>query len=202
MPDEKAGWKKAAAEPDPVAAPQMTEDQFTRLLSAIQRPASDGGITVTQFAEVLESQRKAGIRENAQAPMQSVYSNPKGDRDDPKPKLQCAMYFCGFPLEIDCLDPEEVALLNKVKPGRYFVTKPDGTKMKFDVLPREDDLGKLERLDLNMPCKTLDQRTGLGSFRSMLREITTGIPEHVSIADLIAENRALRQQHVTADALG
>lgn len=200
MADEKKGWVKT--EPEPALAPQMTEDQFTRLLSAI-RPASEsgGGITVEQLAEVLDSQRKAGIRENPQAPMISIY-NPDGDRDAPKKAFACPLYFCGYPLELECLDLEEVALLRQVKPGRFYVTKPDGTRIKFDVLPREDDFGRLERLDLNIPCKTLDQRVGLGSFKSMLREVVTGRPEHISIADLIAENAALRQQLVPADSLG
>lgn len=104
-------------------------------------------------AELLEQILVKTKPENVAPPLISVYSNPRGERDDPKAPLRCEMRWVGYDVKTDTLTPPEVAALNELQPGAYKVTKADGTKIQFTVTAIHNSNLELERMDIWFPCK-------------------------------------------------
>ena len=114
--------------------------------------------------------------ENVEHPGISVYSHPEGDRVHPKEDLHCKMFWIGYELNTDTLRPDEIALLNRVQPGEFRVTKADGTCIPFRITAKQSDkLGEdgrptVEQLSMWFPCKG-DQRDNHLSMTSYLQQV-------------------------------
>lgn len=140
-----------------------------------------------------EANRQALRPENTVAPGISVY-NPLGDRDHPKPPLICKMFHNGIELEPEHLTRDEIDLLNRIKGGRYFVTKTDGTRLQVIVQDEQDEGGKLNRRHLMYKCRELTDLMGLTSMVSMCREILGETPDDPEKEALRARVRNLESK--------
>lgn len=140
-------------------------------------------------AEILEKILTKTRPENQDPPLISAFSNPTGERDDPKPALKCKMRWAGYELKTDTLTPQEITLLNRLEPTDTFVTKANGTKIAFTITAKRDSLLRIEELDISFPC-TRDQRYDHAPMVSYLREaLGERIP---SVQELMAELDRLR----------
>lgn len=202
----KAMAEKAAAlmggnepEPDveimePVAAePTMAAVmlQFAEILKELKTANTDEARSqALSQADILQQILIKTKPENTSAPMAGVF-NPRGERDFPKPPLQCQMFWVGFDLKVEQHTPEEVDLLNKLGPLTCMVTKADGSRIPFTVTAvRGGDL-KIERLEIWFPCKG-EARHNHGSMVSYLKQ---ALGEAIPTADeLQAELTALKAQ--------
>lgn len=148
---------------------------------------------------MLEQERlKREMPENKQAPGLSVYSNPRGDLADPKPDLQCKVFWVGYEIKTDTVTPYELELLNRLQPGEFRVTKSDGTLIPFQVKAKHNDRFKLEELSVWFPCKG-DHRQNHGSMISYLRQ---ALGDHVpTVEELLVELARLKQE-LTDAAVG
>lgn len=140
--------------------------ELVKTLQAIQKQAA-GGETAEALASVVKTmqamQEKAAqaqqdllvrtMPENTQAPGISAYSHPEGDLKRPKTPLKCEMFWVGFPLTADNLTPTEIAAVNDLRPGDYFVTKGNGDRIPFQVTAKTKINGALESLSVWFPCK-------------------------------------------------
>lgn len=149
---------------------------------------------------LLEQERlKREMPENKTAPGISVYSNPRGERDDPKPALKCKFYWCGPEERPEVLTPEEIILRNKLQPGDYRVTKSNGARINFKVTAQYKADGGVESLSVWFPCKKGDDRHDHRSNLDYLREV---LGEKVQSAEeLMAEVAKLRKELATAQAV-
>lgn len=145
---------------------------------------------------MLEQERlKREMPENKQAPGVSVYSNPGGDRDDPKPELQCKTYWVGYEIKTDTITPYELELLNRLQPGTFRVTKSDGTVIPFEVKAKHNDRFQLEELSVWFPCKG-DHRQNHGSMVSYLQQ---ALGDHIpTVEELLKELTRLKQEMADA----
>jgi hypothetical protein len=165
-----------------------------QLLLAAQ--TASGGITEDRLEAILlrvteataAAQERAANPSNKFHPEISAFSYPEGDRAHPKPDLQCEIFWVGFPMEKEMLTPDEVILLNLVKPGLFQFTRTDGKRDKVTVTGTQAADGKLERLEIVFACRG-DDKANLPSMVSMLREMV-GVP--TKEAELEAEVAMLR----------
>jgi hypothetical protein len=100
--------------------------------------------------------------------------NPEGL---PKIKLKCErFYMCGAPVKEDMLSNDEIAAINKLKPGRY-------NKRKWEVLKFQD-----KSIDIRYPRVTVADRFDLkGDAPSLLAMLTKINDEY---ADKLAKKKA------------
>jgi hypothetical protein len=151
---------------------KMTE-LVAQVLNAKTDPERD---TAAKQVELIEKLITKTHPENVEHPGISVYSHPEGDRFHPKDDLHCKMFWIGYELNTDTLRPDEIALLNRVQPGEFRVTKADGTGIPFRVTAKQSDkLGEdgrpqIEQLSMWFPCKG-DQRDNHLSMTSYLQQV-------------------------------
>jgi hypothetical protein len=112
------------------------------------------------------------------------------------------MFWIGYELNTDTLRPDEIALLNRVQPGEFRVTKADGTGIPFRVTAKQSDKldgqGRptIEQLSMWFPCKG-DQRDNhlsmVGYLQQVLGDKLPTIQEALAeLAKLKAELAAAR----------
>ena len=129
-------------------------DAFSKLAKAIVDANNDGKIKKIPFG-----------RQRINTPF-----NPTGKRGR---RLARTVMQNGVKLNVKMLTDEEIALLAKIKPGRYI-------HRLVQIVQTEDDIsGEQGGMDIRYKCKTADQRMALGSrignFAGMLKMI---IAEH------------------------
>lgn len=201
-----ASSDKKVQEPVSQAAPEPVNNAdlalaILSLAEAIKSGKSDTSALAGQLAGIekfLLDQEGQRPHENLYPPMKSDM-NPEGDRDHPRSELKCKMYWVGYKMTKDNLRTSEIALLNRVQPGDYRVTKGDGKNIPFTVLARQDAAGKLERLNFHFPCKDADDRASHLSMESYLREV---LGEVASTESLRAQIEQLKQQLSTYRSQG
>lgn len=175
--------------------------QIAATLAQVQANAQ-GGANVTEALEKI-TDTLAGVAnrtrpENPEHTGISAYSNPGGDYKEPKPSLQCEVFWVGYPLTVETLTPQEIAALNALKPGNYRVTKGNGNIIPFTVDAKYDQGGGLRELWVNFPCKG-DQST---DHRSMVDYCREAMGENVPTLDgLLAELDRVKKQLVTAESV-
>jgi hypothetical protein len=160
-------------------AKEQTNDTLNDALSMMAQILSEMRTQKTATPDALETLAK-GIEQLVQAEKTKTkenqfhpdfsFFNPLGEKDNPRPNLRCKMIWVGHKLTKEGLTREEIEYLNRIPPGHYWVTKADGKRIKFDVVAREDELGRTETLSFHFPCKTTEDRHNHGSMLSYLRE--------------------------------
>lgn len=121
-----------------------------------------------------EENEKLREWENKRHPAISVFSHPEGDVANPKDKLKCKMFWVGYPEHEEQLTPEEIAALNKAKPGEFSFKRVDGTTATLTVTGQYGVGGDLQRLEFTFPCKGTDSLT-VPPKAAMLRQ-AFGLP--------------------------
>jgi hypothetical protein len=166
---------QAVDTPEPTMAAILAKmtDLVAQVLAAKTDPERE---TAAKQVEMIERLITKTHPENVEHPGISVYSHPEGDRFHPKDDLRCKMFWIGYELKTDTLRPDEIALLNRVQPGEFRVTKADGTGIPFRVTAKQSDkLGEdgrpqIEQLSMWFPCKG-DQRDNHLSMTSYLQQV-------------------------------
>ena len=81
--------------------------------------------------------------------------NPLGERDHPRPRLKCHMYFGSAPLgsqkEVTTLTRDEIDGLNAITPGHYRIKKTDGSTAVIEVKGQMNSNRQLDRLWILLP---------------------------------------------------
>ena len=148
-----------------------------QLAVELRATPSDSGAqeTATKQVELIEKLITKTHPENIDHPGFGVYSYPEGDLAHPKEPLKCRLLWCGYDLRTETMTPGEIALLNRLQPGEFRVTKADGTGIPFRVSAKLSDKldgqGKptYEELSVWFPCKG-DARQNHMSMTSYLRQ--------------------------------
>jgi len=167
---------------------------------------SSGGITADQLEAVMSKlitvqadAQLAALREIAERdqrddinyPRKSVYSYPEGDRERPRQKFKCRMYWVGFDLDHDTTTAEEIELLNQFEPGDYKFHRIGGAPEALTVSGEKNGSGKLTKLEFMFASK--EQRDTLPPMLWMLRDaLGVKTAEQVEIERLKAEIAKLR----------
>lgn len=166
--------------------------QIAQTLAAVQAQAKGGSDMTDALKQITETLAGVANRSRPENPTHngiSAFSHPLGDYAQPKDKLKCDMYWVGFPETPETLTPAEIACLNALAPGNYFVTKANGDHIPFTVTGKQKQNGDLESLWIDFPCKG-DQRHDHRSKVDYCREATG---EKVkSYDDLMKELETLR----------
>jgi hypothetical protein len=166
--------------PEPRTPATFSGDQFDRLIDAIKGNQA-GRIEAEAEIHAL-AMRKQLSPQNEVSPQISVF-NPFGERDHPRPPLQCEFFLGPYPLEAQTLLMKEIEYLNKLVPGSFEVTKSDGSTVPFHVIPKFRLDGRtVERLTIAFPCADDDQRQNFPPFAQMLREVV----DQIEVARLTA----------------
>lgn len=160
--NQEQGGDSDMAQTEP-AAPTvtLTQDQLNQLLAAAAS-GNKGGMTADELADAMARSQK---RENANAPMVSVF-NPRGETATPRPTFAAkAVYQNGMKLDRETLSWEEIEGINALPPGDWRVTKADGTNCPFIVKHVKGNDGvKIERLEFSFPCKDEQRESHRGLF--------------------------------------
>jgi hypothetical protein len=135
----------------PVAAPQLSAEQFAQLLQAVvsQKQTLDADALQAILAETAKVSAEAMHRKanpsNQTHPGISVFSHPKGDREMPKPPLPYQLFWNGYPIhkfpETETWS-EWMAFSNMPPVGKYTVLRNDASKMVVEVSAETDVDGK------------------------------------------------------------
>jgi len=90
----------------------------------------------------------------SQTERKSAY-NPLGEKNHPRPKLKCHMYFgsapLGSPKEVTTLTMDEILALNALTPGHYRITKMDRSTRIIEVRGQMNSNLELDRLWILLP---------------------------------------------------
>lgn len=166
--------------------------QIAQTLAAVQAQAMGGADITAALKQITETLAGVANRSRPENPDHngiSAFSYPEGDYAHPKEKLKCEMYWVGFPETAETLTPTEIACLNALMPGEYFVTKGNGDRIPFNVSGKKKQNGDLESLWIDFPCKG-DQRH---DHRSKVDYCREAMGEKVkSYDDLMKELETLR----------
>lgn len=129
----------------------LTREQLESLIAAKTTPTAPSAVLSAD--DLVKAFAKANQKENAQAPMVSVF-NPYGDNVKPRPALRCPTTMNGVKLDKDTLTWEEIEALNVLPPGEFRVAKANGQKIKFSVRHVTGlDGDTLDRVEIEFPCK-------------------------------------------------
>ena len=165
-------------------------------------PAGPGGDpmahALVMIAEALKTikagdagaaQRLAGIesfllRQEETRPHENLFNppmisalNPLGERDHPRPDLQCRMIWVGYELSKETLSRQEIELLNRLQPGDYWVTKADQKRIRFNVAEKITDGGQREMLTVHFPCKGKENSQNHASLVAYVQEVLGERPD-------------------------
>jgi hypothetical protein len=168
--------------------------QIAQTLATVQGQAQGGMDVASALDKMTQTLAELANRTRPENPEHngiSAFSHPEGDFKHPKDPFKCEMFWCGYPLTLETHTPAEIAALNTLEPGDYFVTKGNGNRVPFTVTGRKRQNGTLESLWIAFPCKG-DQST---DHRSLIDYCREAMGEKVrSISDMQSEIAALREQ--------
>ncbi len=161
----KRGRPRKVEEPAPNTV-SLTFDQFKELLA--QSKSSD--MDPQAFAEAsARAHQQLNKKENDFCPEKSVYSYPEGDRERPRPEMRCDTYWCGDKVEEKSLHTVlERELMNRVSPGSYLCSRPDGSTIKVDVIGTYDHKKELTKVEFTFP---VERNMQVPSMTTWLREM-------------------------------
>jgi hypothetical protein len=173
---EKVKDSVATEVQSPPAAPALTGEQFAQLLEVI-------GKNKTVEAEVQANALKEALRPPQSDPPGISAYNPRGERDHPRPPLRTQFFFGPYPFFHDTLTYDEIVLLNQLRPGKFIVTKADGSKVPFTVRETMDITGTTpERVDILFPAVDAESNKNWMPLTAMLREVLAQAPASPSAA--------------------
>lgn len=140
------------------------------LVKALQQFKGDDDETMRKRAEIeAEAIARLQRRENTQHPDVSVF-NPQGERDHPRGRLKCKMFWVGYELERDALSAEEIDLLNRINQvGSFPFHRTDGSREQLVIDGTRNANGQWERLTLTFNAKG-DRRHNVPPLATILRE--------------------------------
>lgn len=174
--------------------------EILKTLKEIRSQAAAGtdvGDVLEKVTSTLEAVSTRTMPENREHTRISHF-NPTGKRDHERPQLKCDMWWVGYPETPETLTDAEIEALNTLQPGHYFVTKGNGDRIAFTVTPRQNSIGKLERLEIMFPCKG-DQSS---DHRSKIEYIHEAMGAKVpSVSELMAELAKVKHELATAHAV-
>jgi hypothetical protein len=157
-----------------------------KIAEMAQQPR-DGGLSAEQLAQILEGNaqatRKALRPENERHPDVSAF-NPKGERDNPRPKLVHKVLFCGMELDEEELTLGEIELFNKFS---HSCIARNGS-WRADV--KQNAKGGKSELTISIPVATTDDRMELPNGISLILSELLGGEKAVdpaSLAERVAE---------------
>ncbi len=116
--------------------------------------ANDRLLNLLEFQAKTQAEQNKP-RENPNYKAKSIFLKENGEpwAED----LKCEMYFGPMHLNRDPLTKAEVEALNQIRPiEKGTITKVDGSVVKVRVIPREDAVGRLERLTIELPMRHED----------------------------------------------
>jgi hypothetical protein len=138
-----------------------------------------------------DAHERAANPSNKTHPAISVFSRPKGDRDDPRDALKCEMFWVGYPVDTDTTTDEEINLLNVAEPGTFQFTRTDRTTDTLTVIGERAPDGQIAKLLFTFP--TRENRESLPSMCAMLKSaFNVKTPEQIELDKLRAEVERLR----------
>jgi len=187
-------------EPDDLAL-QVAQLQAT-VEALLKDKTQSGGISEDRLEAILgrvaqmsaDAAERAANPSNKTHPGISVYSNPEGERANPRPPLKCQMFWAGYLIDTDTTTAEEIDLFNQAKPGLFTVTRTDGSPLQLEVSGTSDAAGNLSRLEFMFPTK--ENRETLPSMTGMLRQAyKIKTPEQLELERLRKEVEELRAVH-------
>ena len=185
---------------DPTIAAVLS--QMGRLIEqlAAQAKASDSSVekdAAYRQIELIEKLITKTQPENVHHPGISAFSYPEGDQAHPKPDLQCKIFWVGYELRTETLTPQEIDLLNRLKPGEYRVTKSDMTSIPFRVTAKHSDKvdaqGKpaIETLEVWFSCKGENKQNHLSMVSYLQQVLGDRVPTSV---ELLAELARMKRE--------
>lgn len=120
-------------------------DVNDRLLALLER----------QQATMQESVERSRPKENPHYKAQSIFLQEDGEPW--AAKLKCDIYFGPIRLNRTPLTKAEVDALNKLEPiEKGWITRVDDSRAQVKVIAREDAVGRVERLTIQLPMKKDD----------------------------------------------
>ncbi|MGH7179129.1 MAG: hypothetical protein ACREJC_17255 [Tepidisphaeraceae bacterium] len=162
--NEPVEFDLADLAPPPAAVPSLvglSVEQLQTILGALGKTSAEA------MREAYRLQRK----ENPNYPERSVF-NPAGVFDDegkaiaPKTKLTRPTFFVGVRLSEELMTVDEIDLCNRFSDAKF--SRDGNWKAEFV------GQGRLARLMIDVPCKTVDDRMTLPPFTHILRELLDG----------------------------
>lgn len=144
---------------------------IAQLLKEFQTKDSGASTHLQAIERLLANQEATRPHENLfNPPMFSNY-NPQGDFAHPRPELPFRVFWVGYELKPHALTHVEIALLSRLQPGAFRVTKANGRTIPFTVKAKIADSGAVESMAIHFPCKGPEHRGDHGSMVNYLREI-------------------------------
>lgn len=164
----------------------MSEDRLEMILARVAQMSAD-------------AQERAANPSNKTHPAISVFSNPLGDREHPRPDLKCPMFWIGYPIEKDTTTAEEIQLLNLAEPGLFAFKRIDGrTTETLTITGERDPAGHVSRLLFTFPIAE-NRDTLPPTMAAMLRQaFKVKTAEEQELDALRAEVTKLRAEPVGA----
>lgn len=146
--DESMGQEPAASAP----AVALTFEQLKELLA--MNAVNPAQIAKIAAEAATEGARAVKMPENKQPPGVSAF-NPDGERDHPRPKVKCYVYFgsapIGSPKDNRTVTREEIDALNTLTPGHFRITKMDQSQVVVELRGQVNSNRVLERLWIVLP---------------------------------------------------
>lgn len=129
-----------------------------------------------------DRQERENEKNDKPHPHISVYSYPEGDIARPRPALKCAILWRDVEQNRDQLTAQEIELLNQLEPGVYIQQRPDGSRLKIEVVGERDEVtNKLTKLNVRF-----DMGKGLRtSLHSMVFMLQAMIAQHAAESKLV-----------------
>jgi hypothetical protein len=191
-PDLEQAMLGKKPEPATPAEPAISPDviAFAKLLLAGQQETVAAMLSVqTAAAQAQADAMKTAMRpENTDPPLISWY-NLRGDRDHPRPPLQCPFTLNGAEMAPAQLDYDEIVLLNQLTPGHYRVQKTDGTYETVSVIPKVDSAtGAITEMRIQLRAKDQEQAKNWPGMPTILAQML-GVPVPTRVADALPLGR-------------
>ena len=141
-----------------------------------------------------DAAERAANPSNKTHPGISVFSYREGDRERPRPDLQCQVFWAGYPIDKDTTTAEEIELFNAAVPGHFTFTRTDHSRDQLTVIGTRDAAGNLGKLEFQFQSK--ENRESLPSMTAMLREVyKIKTPQELELERLRKEVEELRGVH-------
>lgn len=174
----------AKRDDQPTATPSMEE--------VVAKLAEIQAATLAFQQQSLAEERRIRPRENMNHPEISAYSYPDGNRAHPKPSLRRLTFCNNVKQHEDLLTPEEIEAFNAFEVNS---TARDG---QWTATIEQN--GTTERLLIDFPCKTPDDRMNLpNGLLLILAELRNG-PESVDVGSMAARLARLEAQLAASSA--
>ncbi len=180
----------------------MTREEMLELLTLVIQTKGHGASAADINDILLQSERRTDPT-NKEFPAISAFSNPKGDRVDPKPDLTRKTYANGIECRKDMMTPVEVLGVNALN---ATMPNPNDRKRSRNGRLRAEVSKNGDTLLIEWDCRSVEDQTEFNilPFSLLLKELADGIevanPDRIfdRLAALEADNARLRGELATA----